>query len=379
MVGYLLYHTRWISWFQTVTKINKKWGALIEYFKDKGCEMNRKFRRLLKLSEIPHSSTNDNSEVQVQETDSNLEKIIKSGLQKPVTYFYSIFLENALSHSTKYVLKFEEDNLDISTVYSHMVDYCTFYVNKLRKFEELSVPTYHIMKILNSKDWKEKYLMNLQEYEKEFTQVFSQQLDLEKLDQETKESFLKSTQDYYSTILKTFKDYIDLDTTIFKELTILNVSHKQKEDILVWRSLGNRFSYLYENKHDEFKKELSDFLNLDLIEMKELNSILQWKKIKEMKKGQQPRFFILIQFVEGLLTVPYSNAPIERAFSQLKLIKNNKRLNLKNQNLASFIILKNLTKKVKAQDLDSLLSTYQFKKVKNSIDLEMEKKYSKKR
>ena len=75
-----------------------------------------------------------------------------------------------------------------------------------------------------------------------------------------------------------------------------------------------------------------------------------------MRRGAEPRFNYLIMLVEGLLAIPYSNASIERMFSQLKLTKNVKRLNLKDETLECLMILKNLTRKTKIKDFDSILN-----------------------
>ena len=86
-----------------------------------------------------------------------------------------------------------------------------------------------------------------------------------------------------------------------------------------------------------------------------------------MKKENSPRFHYLLLLIRGLLYIPYSNVPIERSFSQLKLIKNNKRLRLKTINLSSFMILKNLTKTTKVKDFDRIIKPAYLKQVKMTI------------
>lgn len=210
-------------------------------------------------------------------------------------------------------------------------------------------------------------MMNEEEYAEDFKSNFPG-LDLEVLDLQDREAFLKNTKKYCLAVINRFCDYIDLDTSIFKDLQILNIHEDRKSDPVIWRSLANRFSNLFENKHDEFKQELSDFLSMDHSSIDKSHCVLQWKRIKEMQHRDKPRFFRLLQLVEGLLTIPYSNAPIERAFSQLKLIKTNKRLRLKKKNLASFMILKDITRKTKIEEFRSILNPNHLKKVKLTID-----------
>jgi hypothetical protein len=95
-------------------------------------------------------------------------------------------------------------------------------------------------------------------------------------------------------------------------------------------------------------------MGLEITQFDQEHSILQWKKVKEMKKGAKIRFPCLLQLVEGLLSIPYSNAPIERQFNQLNLTKTIKRLKIKGENLESFMILKSLTSKSKADNLGSM-------------------------
>ena len=60
-------------------------------------------------------------------------------------------------------------------------------------------------------------------------------------------------------ILTSFTKFIDLDTIIFKDLQVLNIPKRNEKDLEVWRSLSNRFSYLYQTKSTEFKRELANF------------------------------------------------------------------------------------------------------------------------
>ena len=369
-------HTRWSSWHKTVTKTNQKWLALKQYFADKGGEQKRLFQRLIRLCDIPilneDSELNSNDALVIQ---NQTEKFIKKSLEGYETYFYSVFLEKALSHSVKYVKLFEEDNYDVSKIYSLMKDYMEFYINKLRRFEYLSLTTEEVMHLIKSKQFENKCMMHIAEYEEEFIKDF-RQLDLTLFTDEIKKTFLKNTQNYYFKILQTIVQYIDLDNNIFKDLRLLDIRRKPEStsELLLWRSIANRFSYLYDHKHDDFKKEFADFLTLDFSLFSEDHSMLQWKLVKEMKKGIQPRFICLIQLVQGLLTIPYSNASIERVFSQLKLTKSIKRLKLKTENLECFMTLKNLMRKRKVQDFDSLLSFETLKKVRKTVQDEIAEK-----
>ena len=73
------------------------------------------------------------------------------------------------------------------------------------------------------------------------------------------------------------------------------------------------------------------------------------------------RFLRIIQLIQGLLSIPYSNVPIERAFNDMKLIKTNRRLKLKKKS-------KNLTKTTKIENFDLLLYKEALKRVKEEFD-----------
>ena len=88
----------------------------------------------------------------------------------------------------------------------------------------------------------------------------------------------------------------------------------------------------------------------------------------------KPRFDNLMLLVRGLFSIPYSNAPIERAFSQLKLIKNKKRLKLSSENLSSLMIVKDTLKRKNYQNSDEFLTAAVLKNVKINVEVSLEKK-----
>jgi len=192
-----------------------------------------------------------------------------------------------------------------------MLAYCEFYINRLRKFQQLNVRTIDIMESVISNQFRSNYAMDDNEYEEDFFNCYPE-IKLQGVNSEKKSEFLKNTQNYYLTILKTFFKYVELDTTIFKELEVLQISRRAVEDIQIWRSLSIRFSYLYSNNHTEFKKEFAEYLKLDISKISGKDSLLQWKELKEMKEGDNFKFNSLIKLVRGLQSMSYSNAPIER-------------------------------------------------------------------
>jgi len=229
------------------------------------------------------------------------------------------------------------------------------------------------MRNINLGSYLEQHLMSIGEYTEEFMNNFSD-LDFELLTLDQKNELLQNTIRYSMAILTSFTKFIDLDTIIFKDLQVLNVSKRSEEDLKVWRSLSNRFSYLYQTKSTEFKTEFADFLSLDISEYNCDKSLASWRRISELRKNNAPRFILLIQLVKGLFSIPYSNGPIERAFSQLKIIKSKRRILLSDTNLSSLMILKNQLKRSSYQNSESLLNFKTLKRVKQNIDDNLEKK-----
>lgn len=127
-------------------------------------------------------------------------------------------------------------------------------------------------------------------------------------------------------------------------------------------------------KYSDIKDELDQLVKLDKEtikairkETKNKNSIYGWKTVCESFNNND-RFKLVLKLVKALYTLPYSNSSIERSFSQLKIIKNNRRLKLSDKNVSSIMILNNLTKKRKVRDFDVLLSSNVLKKVKLALD-----------
>ena len=158
---------------------------------------------------VPYISSDDNlvevgTEELIEKRVSEVEKSIKLALKRPETYFYTLFLEELLKHSTKYVQFFEKDELDVTKVYDHLRDYCDYYINKLRKFEHLGISTEEIMRNINSSSYQENIIMTNDEYSEDFATNFPK-IYLSYIELEAKCIFLENTKSYYKTVLVKFK------------------------------------------------------------------------------------------------------------------------------------------------------------------------------
>ena len=158
-------HIKLLSWCNTVKNANKKWKALVEYFSSRGLSSQKpnQYKRLIKLKSFV-----SDEDIDIHK----LEKSIREVLDNIDAYFYTTFLQNALEHSSKYVGIFEKNDLDITLLYDHLLDYCDYYINKLRRFEHSGVTRLEIMASVITKGFETKYMMNEEEFEEYFANNF---------------------------------------------------------------------------------------------------------------------------------------------------------------------------------------------------------------
>ena len=95
-----------------------------------------------------------------------------------------------------------------------------------------------------------------------------------------------------------------------------------------------------ENLHKEWKKHA--FLDFSELNMSPDLSVEEyWTKILKMTDGTgEPMFPTLKKIITLLLVLPFSNACVERVFSQLKLIKSDHRNRLNTDTIAALMATK---------------------------------------
>ena len=119
----------------------------------------------------------------------------------------------------------------------------------------------------------------------------------------------------------------------------------------------------------EIKKELSEMMSLSNSELAEVrktslaHSLSGWKIFNE-KFNKQNHFKNIHKLIQALYCLPYANGDVERSFNHLKIIKNQRRTQLSDQNLSSLMILNSVTKKRKVRDFDELLQIHVLRRVK---------------
>jgi len=150
-------------------------------------------------------------------------------------------------------------------------------------------------------------------------------------------------------------NYIPFFDPVLVSLKCLNFEDQTIES---WQYFAKRFSHVVSNKDPKFIREVESFITdkeIDKIfKINQLNVLKTWKAIRE--KGQYQTICKLTFF---LLVLPISSVSVERAFKDLKLIKNSKRNRLVTESIESLL----LTKKKEGlhEDLENIIQFYENK------------------
>jgi len=201
-------------------------------------------------------------------------------------------------------------------------------------------------------------------------------LELSYEDNEEFQRYLLSDSEQYDTILKIYGNVIHLkDVSKQEGLQVCQIFQKFIQNALKDLKRVLPLKDLVLNRLSAFDPETS--IACDLIEIGQVftniippeiyheyfdqvtNWIFDLQKLKEIRKkflitAQQDfdivsffqqktlqiKYPLVVKLAQALLGLPHSSATIERAFSQLKLIKNEKRCNLANDTLESLMITK---------------------------------------
>ena len=110
-----LSNIRWLSRAKCVKHIKDKWPALLEYFKAQVAKSNP---REESVSEADDESEENQEQRALERRIKVNEKFILDKLNEREYFYYSKFLDDSLSHSSKFIRIFEEESFDVSKVFS---------------------------------------------------------------------------------------------------------------------------------------------------------------------------------------------------------------------------------------------------------------------
>ncbi|KAL0833090.1 hypothetical protein ABMA28_001200 [Loxostege sticticalis] len=156
--------------------------------------------------------------------------------------------------------------------------------------------------------------------------------------------FRKTCLSFYIEALSQIRKRFSFEDPLFDLLeNVLNPIKAQKFEVKDLSSVIKRFPNIEtdtENLHKEWKKHaFLDFNKLNI--SPDLPVEEYWNKILQMRDGTgEPMFPNLKEIIMVLLVLPFSNACVERVFSQLKLIKSDNRNRLNTDTIAALMATK---------------------------------------
>ncbi|KAF9417162.1 hypothetical protein HW555_005673 [Spodoptera exigua] len=157
--------------------------------------------------------------------------------------------------------------------------------------------------------------------------------------------FRKTCLSFYIEALAQIRKRFSFEDPLFDLLeNVLNPIKAQKFEVKDLSCVIKRFPNIIipdtENLHKEWKKHA--FLDFSELNMSpDLPVEEYWNKILKMTDGTgEPMFPNLKEIIKVLLVLPFSNACVERVFSQLKLIKSDQRNRLNTDTIAALMATK---------------------------------------
>jgi len=208
------------------------------------------------------------------------------------------------------------------------------------------------------------YLMSPEDIRKHFLKVFEASIHLKDLPNDICLRVCKIFKRFILTTLRKFRELLPFDDLVLKHISTLDPDASSSND---WIILADTFpNIIPKNIFDKFFDDTSNWM-MDIEKLKKLKSdFIRLVKVKssddgetkEVKRFDVMKFYmsedltekypLLATLARALLSLPHSGATVERAFSQLTLVKDEKRNRLGNDTLESLMIAK-----INNHDLDN--------------------------
>jgi len=191
-------------------------------------------------------------------------------------------------------------------------------------------------------DKLKKFLKTTEEFHSHAVTVFPE-VNLNNISTQKAFEVCEVMQKFLLIIVKNMRTQMPFDDVILSKIGCIDPQHSKIED---WVKLANRFPKVIgpENIH-KFYDEASNW-NIDkprLIEIKNYcnRESLTFNASKfYMNSTLFSNYPLITKLARALISLPLSGASIERSFSQLQLIKNEKRTRLEDDTLESLLLCK---------------------------------------
>jgi len=265
-------------------------------------------------------------------------KVIKIYLQ-----FLSIFLEKVNSVNQY----FQREVSEVFEIKNQLMKVFTGFSNHIFKpsikvKDEIKLVDPVTRFNLNLNQNIDEYLLTPREMFEHFKLVFKNVIDIDILEEKDQKTVCKDFQKFILQILKGLKKYLPFDDVIISKISTLD---PEKFDSQYWIDLVQTFPNIVSSQ--EFHQVYDELSNwtLDLQRLKE-----EKEKYTKNSKFDVIQFYndvrikqsypLMSKLGRAILSMPHSGAAIERVFSQLKIIKNERRNCLQNETLESLLISK---------------------------------------
>ena len=221
------------------------------------------------------------------------------------------------------------------------------------------------------------YLLSPSEQYDHFIKVYGNVIMLKDLSNKESTKICEVFQNFIKVALIHLKQLLPFDDIVIQKIAAFDPDCGTSHTELL--ELGEHFTNIIspENYHEFYEEVFSWKLDIDNNKLKEIkkNYIDAEKDFDAINfykdKAIERSFPLITKLGRALLSLPHSSASIERAFSQLKLIKNERRTNLSNECLESLLIAK--INNIDLQDSNVVNSLYDYFKTNQS---QKKRKYS---
>jgi len=303
---------RWSSLFEAINRILIRWDSLLIYFKlQNGVEI----RHIINKMEKPR---------------------IKAYFQ-----FLKIYLEK-VNNLNKY---FQKDGSQLPYIDSKITEFYSLAINVLLKPEFKSLELKEKLSLpkkkseINDAYIEESYLKSIPELIQYFKDIYGGALGLSLFenDEEVK-TFVQDAQRFLMRLLYKAQKILPFENEVLSRIKCIFPSNYNEEDLLY---LGKKFTNIIPSDNYFLLYEEAQIWSGNL---KDLQTTFEKHKgditsfYCEEKIRTNYKYITLL--ATTLLIFPHSNTAVERLFSQLKLIKEEKRTNLNDQTLESLLLVK---------------------------------------
>jgi len=225
---------------------------------------------------------------------------------------------------------------------------------------------------------QEENLMSVEDIYSHFARIYSEKIHLNQLKKEEALVVCQIFKEFIMNALKAFKYYLPMNDLVLKTLLVLDPDQATTSSCMDdWLLLAERFPNIvskqllpqfYENisswiidakKLQEMRKEYVKVIKKptsEQIQMPLDSKTTSTKLLNSIQNETTTTYFdvvgfygsekilsgypILVKLSRALLVLPHSSAAVERAFSQLNIIKDDRRNRLSNETLQSLMITK---------------------------------------